>query len=75
MKAVLTTYYRGFREHLVHTNVVEVPKVCANREFKCLDCGRQWTEHNNSAQIITEEDEKRFKDYFDGVVTYCKELK
>lgn len=75
MKAVSTSYYRGFEEHLVHTNVVEMPKVCANREFKCLHCGKQWTEHINSPQIISEEVERNFKDYFDGVVTNCLEVK
>ena len=75
MKAVLTSYYRGYKEHWVYTDVIEVPKVCANREFKCLHCGQQWTEHINSPQIISEEVEKDFKDYFDGVVNYCQKGK
>ena len=75
MKAIFSSYYNGRWNHLVHTDVTEVQRTCANREFRCLHCGQQWTESINSPQIISEDVEKNFDEYYPHNVTYCEQPK
>ena len=74
MKAVFANYYRKPTEYVIHTNVVPAPKRCSNRQFKCLDCGKEWTENINSPQILEKDVENNLERYFENIV-YCKDLK
>ena len=74
MKAVEINYYRQPKETVIHGDVIEVEKRCLNREFKCLCCGKQWTETINSPQIIeSKEVEDNLEAYYRNI-TNCNNL-
>ena len=61
---------------VIHGDVIEVERTHkANREFKCLCCGRQWTENINSPQIIeSKEIEDHLEAYYQNII-HCNKLK
>lgn len=75
MKAVQINYYREPKETVIHSDVIEVERTHkANMEFKCLCCGKQWTETINSPQIIeSKEIEDNLEAYYQNIIN-CNNL-
>ncbi len=74
MKAVQVNYYRQPKETVIHGYVIEVERRSQNREFKCLGCGKQWTENINSPQIIeSKEIEDNLEAYYRNIIN-CNNL-
>ena len=73
MKAVETNYYVQPHQTIIHADVVEVDrKIKAHREFRCMCCGRQWTENINIPQVIEDPKvENNLNEYY-SQITYCK---
>lgn len=73
MKAVKIDYYDGKERIVIHNNVVEVEKKTSNREFKCLCCGKEWTETINSPSILEREVECNLNEYYPkDKIVFCK---
>ena len=71
MKA-LHSYRSGTKGFdILHTDVVEIPRRTANREFMCRHCGLTWTENINSPQILSEKVENNLSNYYQNY-TECE---
>lgn len=75
MKAVEVNLYIDPHKTIIHGDVVEIEKThCANREFKCLCCGRQWIETINSPMVIeSAEIENNIEAYYKNIIL-CTQL-
>ena len=77
MKAILINYSTNPTSLLLHGNVEQIPSVGGgNRQFRCKDCGHSWTEHIQSAQILSEDQEKHFEEYYGHcTIAHCTKTK
>ena len=77
MKALLINRYSENKISILHGNVEEIPSTHGvNKEFHCKDCGCSWIQTINSPQILSEDVEMRFKEYYrDCTIKHCTETK
>ena len=77
MKAIRKYYLSRPCLVIIHNDVVEIEKTHGlNREFRCQCCGVEWIESINSPQILSEDVENNFGEYYKYCECFeCKKLR
>lgn len=77
MKAIKINYYSENKMAILHSNVEEIPSTHGRKkEFHCKDCGCSWVQTINSPQVLSEDEEKHFEEYYEiCTIIPCTETK